>query len=1083
MGFEPKKITEDNVIRAVERIKNESIALRPSTKYNVLIDNVEYPPKEIMRYAHEDMNGEHAWDLPGGEPTNKWLRDLGFEITGPAQIDPIIKLLSDYKNHISKTKLKDEVYKWEMVEKFNGRPNINAEDFQQEISQLKFGNLVYAMGIAVINHITKERPEEVRDEFNKLQRSDVDLDKRVTAFNANTLNIYRGIGQTLGHHQDERTIATYLTLFDDTKYTFYKNSYYAKYCKYLGVKSPKKNKKYSHYLTLLNELIDNYISKDEELIAQVKSLIPSHYDGTNHLLLAQDILYQMFDQVYQSTYWVFQGNPDKYDFKSALIEGNLDTWTVSAHRELIAKGDKVIMWITGSNAGCYALAEVTEDPSPRDQEQNEFWKVDDKSDFKAGITITHNLISNPVTKQEIENVKTFKNFNGGNQGTNFTSNKKEYDKFLELIHSKSKTKYWLFAPGEGASRWDEFFDTGIMGLGWDELGDLNMYSSKQAIVEELQRIENTTGSKKNDATANYDFKEVIAVGDIIIPKKGRQDYLGYGIVESSYYYDETRDKYRSCRKVKWMKKGVWPAPKSDIVLKTLTDITKYPEYVERLIKLIGIETEEDMPKEASKKEARNVILYGPPGTGKTHFLQKNYIPRFTDTEASITKEDFFLDIINQYSWWEVIAAVLKDIGTAKVTDILTHELLQYKVKVSSSSSVRPTIWGQLQTHSHEDCTTVNLKLRREPFLFWKNEDSTWDLKISEEEPHNFIELYEKHKNFTPLAGKTIKRYVFTTFHQSYGYEQFIEGIKPITTNGEMTYEVVPGLFAEMVDKAKASPKKDFAIFIDEINRGNVSQIFGELITLIEDDKREGQENQITVKLPYSGRDLTVPSNLFLIGTMNTADRSVEALDTALRRRFSFVEMLPCPALLSPKAMVIRLWNSPLHFRGAWSDNSFRKEADSLYSLLGLRAAFEQAFHDQKRDHQAWNIKHLDNITKDDFSGLNLENMLLAINNRIEVLIDRDHTIGHAYFMSVNSLQDLKSVFADKIVPLLQEYFYGDYSKMELVIGTKFFSKKAVDTVSFAIESDDAYEGDVYEIIGLKALTDEQFIAVIQGINY
>lgn len=1083
MAFEPKKITSENIQRAVERINQEEIELKPSTKFTVNIDGVEYPPKEVMRYAHEDMNGEHLWEFSGGEATNKWLRDLGYTIKGPQPEDPILKLLSDYKNHIQKTLLTNEVYKWEMVEKFRGRPNIEAEDFTSEITQIKFGNLIYAMSIAVINNLAKERPEELREEFRKLQNEGIDLNTRISEFNKNTLKIHKGIGGELNHHQDERSIATYLTLFDNSKYTFYKSSFYGKYCKFIGVKPAQKNKKYGHYLDLIHELIENYIAQDEELITLVKSVIPDYYDGTNHLLLAQDILYQMFEQVYESTYWVFQGNPAVYDFKAAIKEGKLSDWTVSAHKEFISKGDKVIIWITGQEAGCYGLAEVTEDPVPIGEDLDSNWKIDKKFELKAEITITHNLFNNPILKSEIENLKEFKDFKGGNQGTNFSSSIKEYNKILELIEKKSSKKYWLYAPGEGASLWEEFFESGIMGLGWDTLGDLNDYADKKAIVKALQKLENTSGSKKNDASANFDFRDEIAVGDVIISKRGRQDYLGYGIVESDYYYDETRERHQKCRKVNWLKKGVWPEPKGDIVLKTLTDITKYPDYVAKLIKLIGIETEDINSHEMKEKEAKNVILYGPPGTGKTHFLQKNYIPRFTDTEDSITKEDFFLDIINQYSWWEVIATILKDIGNSKVSDILAHELLQYKAKVSNSSTIKPTIWGQLQAHTIDECENVKVKHRREPLLFWKNEDSSWDIKIGPEEEYSFTELLEKYKSFAPKTGKSIKRYVFTTFHQSYGYEEFIEGIKPITNEGKMSYEVIPGHFTKMVDRAKASPDKDFALFIDEINRGNVSQIFGELITLIEDDKREGGENPITLKLPYSGRDLSVPSNLFIYGTMNTADRSVETLDTALRRRFSFIEVLPSPSLLSPKNMITRLWNKKGFTNPLSIDPTLRKEVDSLYNLLGIDADFEKQLPNLKAEKGDWSIEHLEHITEDTFEGINLEKLLTTLNKRIEVLIDRDHTIGHAYFMSVNSLNDLKTVFADKIIPLLQEYFYGDYSKMELVIGPQFFIKKMVESVSFAIDSDESYEGVVYDIAPIKGLSGEAFMETIKGINF
>jgi 5-methylcytosine-specific restriction protein B len=174
---------------------------------------------------------------------------------------------------------------------------------------------------------------------------------------------------------------------------------------------------------------------------------------------------------------------------------------------------------------------------------------------------------------------------------------------------------------------------------------------------------------------------------------------------------------------------------------------------------------------------------------------------------------------------------------------------------------------------------------------------------------------------------------------------------------------------------------NFVLIIDEINRGNVSQIFGELITLIEDDKRLGREEALEITLPYSKKPFGVPPNVYIIGTMNTADRSVEALDTALRRRFEFVEMPP---------------NSNL-------------------------------------------INRYVNAEAGNVGGINLMGLLDRINTRLEKLLDKDHMIGPSYFLSVETILDLMRVFQNKIIPLLQEYFYGDFGKIGLVLGKGFVS--------------------------------------------
>ena len=258
--------------------------------------------------------------------------------------------------------------------------------------------------------------------------------------------------------------------------------------------------------------------------------------------------------------------------------------------------------------------------------------------------------------------------------------------------------------------------------------------------------------------------------------------------------------------------------------------------------------------------------------------------------------------------------------------------------------------------------------------------------------------------------------VFTTFHQSMSYEDFIEGIKPefVPTSKTLSYPVKPGIFKKLVDEIKKSPTPSgalapiaaagqqqpqndgdnregdgdprYVIIIDEINRGNVSQIFGELITLIEEDKREGNLEAMSATLPYSGEQFSVPNNLYILGTMNTADRSVEALDTALRRRFSFKEMMP------------------------------KKDKITVFT--------------------------------DPTSGViyNLPDILDKINQRIAYLKDREHQIGHSYFMGCDSEEKLKNVFKDKIVPLLQEYFYGNVEYIGLTLGSAFV--KEINEVSF-----------------------------------
>lgn len=247
---------------------------------------------------------------------------------------------------------------------------------------------------------------------------------------------------------------------------------------------------------------------------------------------------------------------------------------------------------------------------------------------------------------------------------------------------------------------------------------------------------------------------------------------------------------------------------------------------------------------------------------------------------------------------------------------------------------------------------------------------------------------------------------FVTFHPSMSYEDFIEGIKPKEENKQVYYEIEDGIFKRLSIKAAQNPNQNYVLIIDEISRGNVAQIFGELITLIEPDKRSNKPEATQTLLPYSKQAFSVPSNLYIIGTMNTADRSVEALDTALRRRFFFEEMAAKPKLL--------------HTIGE----------------------------------------------------INLKELLTKINQRIEILLDKDHQIGHAYFMNINTLEDLRIVFANKIIPLLKEYFYGDWGKIGLVLGEGFIQKKQQPIQGIFTNFDYEYKDDfenriVYELTDVK----------------
>ena len=471
-------------------------------------------------------------------------------------------------------------------------------------------------------------------------------------------------------------------------------------------------------------------------------------------------------------------------------------------------------------------------------------------------------------------------------------------------------------------------------------------------------------------------------------------------------------------------------------------VSKYIEFINS--KGITMPTTNNEIQKHRTNFSLNQILYGPPGTGKTYKLSK-IMDKFTQDlnvkSSGDTDALYEMLKIENYTWYQVAAAILYDAaesntngGWLKLNNgIVNHILFKLKSIKSGSKTPIQTISSDLLFHTKMDCEYVKTQERRAPFIFEKNEKSEWcvDTKILNDECPEAIELYEKYKEIKDKkvgTSYTKENFKFITFHQSYGYEEFVEGIKPIfdgeNEDGDITYEISKGIFYQCCENAlllsdykgklrdfcdlpkderqkffnENTPK--YAIFIDEINRGNISKIFGELITLIEPSKRLGADDEIMVELPYSKEKFGVPSNLYIIGTMNTADRSIALMDTALRRRFEFVEMMP--------------------------------EYDTLNETI--------------------------------IEGINVGEMLKTINERIEYLYDRDHTIGHAYFINVSDLKTLANVFKNKILPLLQEYFYDDWEKIRLVLGdSQFIKEKKPANALFKSGTDYINDKILYEI--------------------
>lgn len=363
--------------------------------------------------------------------------------------------------------------------------------------------------------------------------------------------------------------------------------------------------------------------------------------------------------------------------------------------------------------------------------------------------------------------------------------------------------------------------------------------------------------------------------------------------------------------------------------------------------------------------AENIIFYGPPGTGKTFFMQKmmsDYI------DYNIEDDTIRQTYMHHSEKWLLVALIL-----LQSNRLMDSAEISQKVASLNLGLTDFTPSDTLETHS---VGPKGLIERQVPQIFSHREGKWFVDKIAlfSFEP-DFIKKYMS-------ASAINKRFEFVTFHQSFSYEDFVEGIRPTYNVQTHTLDYSPkdGVFKRICNVAAAHPENLYAIFIDEINRGNIAEIFGELISLIEPDKRKGEPTELETTLPYSKKIFSVPNNLNIYGTMNSADKSIAAMDIALRRRFQF--------------------------------KPFPSNSHILVDVLAQHG-----------------------INANNIDGVDLACLFDTVNKRIELLLDANHMLGHAYFMNVRNVQDIANVITYKVVPLLEEYFFDDLQKIQLIFNS------------------------------------------------
>lgn len=566
----------------------------------------------------------------------------------------------------------------------------------------------------------------------------------------------------------------------------------------------------------------------------------------------------------------------------------------------------------------------------------------------------------------------------------------------------SKT-YWLYSPGEKASKWPLCTSAGLMCIGWDAMGDLSEYASREEMRDAVKRHYPTDGSAVNDSLAVWQFANEMKPGDVVFAKRGMSKIIGRGIVESDYMFNDNLTDFKHIRKVKWTDVGEWDAIGKN-AMKTLTNITQYSDYIEKLNHLIdGIN---EQPTETTDQhywwlvanpkiwsisemkvgDEQDYTLYNENGHQRRifqHFLNAKEGDVVIGYESTPTKQVVGLLTISKAN--DGKSVFFKK--TETFPEPINYSTLRTTPGLENMEYMKNQQGSFFKVTADEYDIIMELVRGDNPIPKQENKEKYTKSNFLDEVYVSYLDyerlesLLLRKKNLilqgAPGVGKTFaaKRLAYAImgekddcrvmqvqFHQNYSYEDFVMGYKP---NEEGGFELKNGVFYRFCKRAAADSEHKYFFIIDEINRGNLSKIFGELLMLIENDYRDKP-----IQLAYKDEMFAVPSNLYIIGMMNTADRSLAMIDYALRRRFSFFEMKPG-------------FNSPVF------EEEIRKKTDP-----------------------------------------NLDNLVKAIVDLNKVIENDDSLgsgfcIGHSYLCNLGYHYELENIVEYDIIPMLREYWFDN----------------------------------------------------------
>jgi cytidylate kinase len=573
----------------------------------------------------------------------------------------------------------------------------------------------------------------------------------------------------------------------------------------------------------------------------------------------------------------------------------------------------------------------------------------------------------------------------------------DLDYFLYFI---SQSAIWQLVGGRNGQLWhNEIWQhEGIAGYGTtgieEKYGESICSADEQKLAQmytDAVGVKSSGYDKRVAALLNM-FINKVKVGDVFVINQGKTAILGYGVVTSGPFFSKNHFEGdpQVYRKVVW----VWDIQNLDVKIpeemKTQFEQAISPMNFKQFQKLIpkGIiaDDEEELLMNETERNIKDliqhkkqIILYGPPGTGKTYstiikaheIIFGIYDPKITYRglqEKLESRQKNEIDV-SQLTWLRAIMLAFHENQKDKVSvdEIKNSKIIQEYSLITNNHTIRNTIWCTLQETAKLDSETVKQKRKSGNEFFDKDSESNWYLTEKGKEYQKSLVADLQEKKVTCSS-----QFNFVTFHQSFSYEDFVEGIRPVINDDEssqITYCIKPGIFMEICKKAELDPENNYVLVIDEINRGNISKIFGELITLLEDNKRKGEKEEISVKLPYSGEEFFVPTNVYIIGTMNSTDKSIALVDIALRRRFHFKRL---------------------------------------------------------------------NVNYDVIPNEDAKKFLQELNHIVSAIKNPDYEIGHYYFMNIpkedEGNRELKSVFTNRILPLLEEYFFNDWEALATILG-------------------------------------------------